>query len=152
MPFEMLRQPLHFMPNPEDAPVWMKEANEKIKSADGFIIISAEYNCGIPPALSNMMNHFPPASYRHRPCGIVTYSMGIYGGVRAGAFIRPFASELGIVTIPSYVGIPQVQESFGEDGTSKTERVTNNIKKLVNEVGWYASALGSYKTENPPPS
>jgi NAD(P)H-dependent FMN reductase len=48
------------MPNPDDAPSWMKEVNEKIKSADGYIIVSAEYNCGIPPALSNMMNHFPP--------------------------------------------------------------------------------------------
>lgn len=78
--------------------------------------------------------------------------LGIYGGVRAGAFIRPFASELGIVTIPSYVGIPTVGEHFDADGTSKTERIANNVNKLVNEVGWYAKALGTYKTANPPPS
>jgi NAD(P)H-dependent FMN reductase len=82
----------------------------------------------------------------------INVSIGIYGGVRAGAFIRPFASELGIVPIPTYVGIPSVNEHFDEDGTSKTERIANNITKLVKEVGWYAQALGSYKAKNPPPS
>jgi NAD(P)H-dependent FMN reductase len=77
MPFEVLKQPIHFMKDPEnEAPGWLKEANEAIKQADGFIIVSSEYNCGIPPALSNMMDYFPPSSYRHRPCGLVTYSLG----------------------------------------------------------------------------
>ena len=58
------------------APAWLLEANQQIEQADGFVIVSSEYNCSLPPALSNMMDHFPPASYRHRPCSIVTYSMG----------------------------------------------------------------------------
>lgn len=59
-----------------EAPEWMLDINKKIQEADGVIFVSSEYNCGIPPALSNMLDHFPPASYRHRPCGIVTYSLG----------------------------------------------------------------------------
>jgi len=76
MSFEMVKVPIHFMPNPEQAPDWLKAAHEKIKTADAFIIASAEYNCTQPPALTNMMAHFPPASFRNRPCGIVSYSPG----------------------------------------------------------------------------
>ena len=77
MPFELLRQPIHFMKDPEnEAPAWLKEAHEEVKTASGFIILSAEYNCGVPPALSNMLDHFPPPSFRHRPAAIITYSMG----------------------------------------------------------------------------
>ncbi len=57
-----------------EAPEWLVEWNDKIKNADGFIVVSAEYNSGIPPPLSNMLDHFPPDSFRHRPCGIISYS------------------------------------------------------------------------------
>ncbi len=77
LPLELVKAPLHFIKDPEkEAPEWLLEWNKKIQSADGFIMVSAEYNCGIPPALSNMLDHFPPASFRHRPCGIITYSLG----------------------------------------------------------------------------
>jgi NAD(P)H-dependent FMN reductase len=75
-PMELVALPFHFMPNPDDAPAWLKEMHEKIKTADGFIIVTAEYNSTLPPALANMIDHFPPASYRHRPCALVGYSMG----------------------------------------------------------------------------
>jgi len=153
MPFELVKTPLHFMANPEkDAPCWLLEANTAIKNADGYIMVSSEYNCGIPPALSNMLDHFSPASFRHRPCGIVTYSLGAFGGVRASTLIRPFASELGMITVPTYVPIPAVSTNFDEEGNCQTERISNNIDKLVKEVGWYANALGNHKKSTAPPS
>jgi len=152
MPFEVVATPLHFMENPDAAPAWLKDANTAIQNADGFIIVSAEYNCSLPPALSNMMDHFSPASYRHRPCGIITYSMGVYGGVRASTLIRPFASELGLITVPTYVGIPSVHTNFDEEGNCQTERISTNIDKLVREVEWYANALRNHKNATPPPS
>jgi len=67
-------QPLQFMKDAEkEAPEWMKTANVSIQQADGFLVIASEYNCGIPPALSNLMDSFPPSSYKHRPCGLITY-------------------------------------------------------------------------------
>ena len=76
LPLEILKTPLHFYPNPELVPEWMQEVNDKLKSADGFIMIAPEYNSQLPGPLTNMIDHFPPASYRHRPIGLVNYSMG----------------------------------------------------------------------------
>lgn len=72
----LLKQPIHFMPNQDGAPEWMKETKAKIAEASGFVIVSSEYNCTIPPALTNLLDYFPPAVYRHKPASIVTYSMG----------------------------------------------------------------------------
>ena len=76
MPFELLRQPLHFLPDQSAAPQWLRDANTAIQEADGFVVVTPEYNCGLPPALVNMLDHFPPASYRHRPAAIACYSLG----------------------------------------------------------------------------
>jgi len=150
-PFEVVKSPIHFMKDPEkEAPEWLLEMNTKIQNADGFIVVSAEYNCGIPPALANVMDHFPPASYRHRPCGIVTYSPGSFGGCRVPLILRPFISELGMVSTPTGVSIPNVHQAIEADG-KPDERIGKNLTKLVKEVGWYADALKTHKGTISPP-
>lgn len=53
-----------------------------IKPADGYLVVTAEYNHSIPPALSNLMDHFLE-EYFFKPSGIACYSVGAFGGVRA---------------------------------------------------------------------
>ena len=72
----LLKQPLHFMPNQSEAPSWLTETKTKIENSSGFIIVCAEYNATIPPALTNLLDYFPPKIFRHKPASIVTYSMG----------------------------------------------------------------------------
>ncbi len=43
--------------------------------ADAYVLVSGEYNESIPPALTNMMDHFPPKAYAFKPCALVTYSV-----------------------------------------------------------------------------
>ena len=43
-------------------------------------IVTPEYNCSLPPALTNLLDHFPPASFRHKPATIAAYSVGPWGG------------------------------------------------------------------------
>ena len=76
MKFEVLKQPLHFYRDQTEAPQWLQDAGKVVADADAYLIISPEYNSTIPPALSNMMDHFPPRSYAYKPTGICTYSPG----------------------------------------------------------------------------
>ena len=64
------------------APEVLERLATSIRGADGFIIVSGEYNHSIPPALSNLLDHFLE-EYFWRPSGIVCYSAGAFGGVRA---------------------------------------------------------------------
>ena len=64
------------------APEVLERLATRIRAADAFIIVSGEYNHSIPPALSNLLDHFLE-EYFWRPSAIVCYSAGAFGGVRA---------------------------------------------------------------------
>jgi len=143
----MLKQPLHFMPDQSAAPSWMIHTLTKLKEATGFVIVSAEYNSTIPPALTNLLDHFPLSAYRHKPVSIITYSKGPFGGVRCTVALRSFLGELGLVILPSTVAIPSIQNSgITETGcTNQNDSVDTNMKKLCGELAWYIQALEKQK-------
>ena len=64
-----------------EAPDNLERLAELYRRADGFMIMTAEYNNGIPPALKNLLDHFLE-EYFWRPSSIVCYSAGQFGGVR----------------------------------------------------------------------
>uniref|UniRef100_T1IMV9 NADPH-dependent FMN reductase-like domain-containing protein n=1 Tax=Strigamia maritima TaxID=126957 RepID=T1IMV9_STRMM len=151
IPIPLLRKPFHHYQNPDDAPQYLQDVRKEIISSDAFIVVAAEYNHSMPPALVNAMDHFHPDDYRHKPCGICTYSYGSFGGVRAGVQLRSFLGELGMIT-PSYMfPIPTILESFTEDGVPQNEHMIKNTEKLIDEVGWYAQALKNHRESIPPP-
>ena len=110
----------------------MIDTHKIIQESDGFIIVTPEYNCSLPPALTNLLDYFPPGSYRHKPASIAAYSMGPFGGIRAAALARPFLSELGLVSLPSTLTITAVQSSgLDQDGNIvDNDRVATNSDKL----------------------
>jgi len=72
----LMVKPLHHYRDQSEAPAWLREANRKLREADAVVVVSAEYNHSIPPALSNLLDHFPGSSFSYKPSGIVCYSMG----------------------------------------------------------------------------
>jgi len=90
---------------------------ELYRSVDGFLVVSGEYNHGIPPALKNLLDHFLE-EYFWRPSGIVCYSAGGFGGVRAAMQLRMTLAELGMPSIPSILPIPRISETIDEDGVA----------------------------------
>ena len=64
-----------------EAPEAMEAIATAFRNADGFIVVSAEYNHSIPAALKNLLDHFQK-EYLYKPSGLVTYSAGPFGGVR----------------------------------------------------------------------
>src|SRR5206468_8684022 len=93
----------------------LKPLAELYARADGFCIVSAEYNHSIPPALSNLLDHFLE-EYFWRPSAIVSYSATPFGGVRAAMQLRAMLAELGMPSIPSLFPIPKIQDAFDADG------------------------------------
>ncbi|CAL8103466.1 unnamed protein product [Orchesella dallaii] len=143
---DLNKQPMHFLQNPEqETPLWLKKTNETFQSANGFIVACPEYNGLMPPALLNLMNSVPPASFRHRPVGIVTYTMGLTGAMRALMILRPYLNELGMLCVPRYVPIPTVHQAIDDGGTCTNKLVNENLVKLIRNVEWYARAIDTFK-------
>lgn len=110
------------------------------RRADGFVIVSGEYNNGIPPAMKNLLDHFLE-EYFWRPSAIVCYSAGQYGGVRAAMQLRMTLAELGMSSIPSLMPIPRIAQSLGPDGKPTAEWLVSALERFLSEFFWYAHAL-----------
>lgn len=152
MQFPLLKKGMTMYTDPSEAPKWMQDAAKTIQEADGYMVVSAEYNHSIPPALSNMMDHFTIPSYRHKPCSIVTYSYGQYGGVRAGVQLRSFLGELGMVTPHFIFAVPSVHEAFTEDGEPLRKEMITGTERSIKELEWYAAALHNHRKEHGVPT
>src|SRR3954465_9010858 len=108
------------------------------RSVDGFVIVSGEYNHGIPPALKNLLDHFLE-EYFFRPSGIVCYSAGAFGGVRAAMQLRMSLAEMGMPSVPSLLPIPRIGDALDETGAPAEERLARSRDRFLDEFLWYAA-------------
>ena len=130
------------------APEKLEQLAQLYRSVDGFLIVSAEYNHGIPPALKNLLDHFLE-EYFWRPSGIVCYSAGGFGGVRAAMQLRMTLAELGMPSVPSILPIPRIAETIAEDGTAP-DLTIRSMNGFLDEFLWYASALADARMQGTP--
>ena len=131
------------------APAMMERLADIFRSVDGFLIVSGEYNHGIPPALKNMLDHFMNEFF-WRPAGLVTYSGGRFGGVRAAMQLRATLPEQGMVTIPSLLPFGNVAETFDEQGVPHAEYVRTSTNAFLEEFTWYVEALRDRRAKGVP--
>ncbi|WP_158944332.1 NADPH-dependent FMN reductase [Granulicella sp. S190] len=117
--------------------------------ADGFCVVSAEYNHSIPPALTNLVDYFLE-EYAFRPSAIVCYSSGQYGGVRAAMQLRSLLAETGMPTIPSLQPVPSIDKSLSEDGVALTQELAEKSGKFFDEFEWYMRAMKAERSKGLP--
>ena len=134
---------------PDDAPPVLAELAALYRGADAFLIVSGEYNHSIPPALSNLLDHFLE-EYFWRPSAIACYSAGGFGGVRAGMQLRAMLGELGMPSIPSILPFPRVGAILGADGVPVDAGAVRGAERFLDELEWYAGALRAARAGGTP--
>ena len=132
-----------------EAPAALERLATLYRAADAFVIVSGEYNHGIPPALKNLIDHFLE-EYFFRPSAIVCYSAGAFGGVRAAMQLRMTLAECGMSSIPSLFPIPKVQDAFDEAGRPHDPAWDKRVTRFLDELEWYAKALRQARAAGTP--
>lgn len=134
----------------------MKTPDEKfvkihniLSNADGFIMVAAEYNHSIPPALKNLLDHYHQ-EYYYKPTAIISYSSGPFGGIRAAEQLKLICSELRTTPIPISLPISKSHESLNDDGTSVNGDYERRAEKFLNEFQWYLEALKNQREKGIP--
>ena len=126
------------------APEALEQLADQITRADGYVMVSPEYNHSMSPALMDLLNHFGASLFAYKPSVICTYSAGQWGGARAAVNMRTYLSELGCLPVSAMIHVPKAQEVFDDDGGFGAEvdgdRWRSYLGRAFGQLDWWAEA------------
>jgi NAD(P)H-dependent FMN reductase len=112
--------PIFDGPSPMYVPAQTPEGqawSAKIKEAEAFVFVTAEYNRSIPAVLKNAIDHLFH-EWGGKPAAIVSYGY-IDAGGSATKHLTDILSWVKLDVVEPKVGITLTQETFAEDGSFK---------------------------------
>ncbi|GAL28445.1 putative reductase [Vibrio variabilis] len=126
----------------KQVPADLKQLADKIAEADGYVMVSPEYNHSMSPALAHLLNHFGSSLFSYKPSVIVTYSAGQWGGARAAVSMRTFLSELGCLPVSAMIHVPNAATVFNEEGRTNSKEAQDEWDSYMNrtmaQLVWWA--------------
>lgn len=144
----------HFAYAKGRAPEALETLARQIAEADGYVMVSPEYNHSMSPALADLLNHFGSSLFAFKPSAIVTYSAGQWGGARAAMSMRGFLSELGCLPVSAMIHLPKAQEVFAEDGAYAADvdqaKWQGYMHRTFAQLLWWAKAAKSGRADGLP--
>ncbi len=130
----------------EDVPS-IADWKETAEDADGFIIVTPEYNHGYPGELKIFLDS-AFEEYFDKPVGLVGVSAGGFGGARVVEHIKPVLIELGMTVMGNSVYVSKVADAF-ENGLEpeKRKQLESQLDDLAEEFTRYAKNLKQLRTD-----
>lgn len=112
----------------------------KVKSSDGIIIVTPEYNGGYPAALKNAIDLLYDEWHR-KPIAISTVSNGIFGGTQVITSLQFSLWKIRAWIVPATFPVPKAQDAFDENGKpiDKTD-IDKRATPFINELLWCMEA------------
>ena len=114
----------------------MLQFAEKIKGADGIIIVTPEYNGGYPAALKNAVDLLY-AEWKRKPIALASVSNGQYAGSQVLTSLSFSLSKIGATVVPSMYRVANVQDVYDENGNTTDPKIPKFARSFVDELIWY---------------
>lgn len=118
-------------------PTIAQQAKDTLEAADGILIVTPEYNRGIPGVLKNAIDWvsrpYGTNSFAGKPTGVIGISPTPVGTAMAQASLRPVLAFLDT----KQLGQPEIyianatDEMFNEDGIMTDERWLKNLNAYM---------------------
>jgi NAD(P)H-dependent FMN reductase len=116
------------------------EFAEKIKSADGVIIVTPEYNGGYPASLKNVIDLLS-GEWKRKPVAISTVSSGGFAGMNVITALQYSLWKIQAWTVPALFPVPKVNEAYDEQGKPSDKAGSEKRAKVfVGELLWCIEA------------
>jgi NAD(P)H-dependent FMN reductase len=124
---------------------------EKVQDADGYLIVTAEYNHGYPAVLKNALDQVFPELNR-KPVAFIGY--GNTGGARAIEQLRLVCVELEMAPLRHAVHIlPAVmipaRQAEGPFDPEVFASLDERLDTAVTDLTWWARALARARADDP---
>jgi NAD(P)H-dependent FMN reductase len=112
------------------------EFAEKIRSSDGVIIVTPEYNGGYPASLKNAIDLLYNEWY-HKPVAISTVSDGNFGGSQVLVSLQFVLWKMKASTVTATFPVPDVNDSFDEYGNiTGNQQFEKRAANFIKELFW----------------
>jgi chromate reductase, NAD(P)H dehydrogenase (quinone) len=123
-------------------PANAREFKQLLKSHEGLLIASPEYNSSITPVLKNAIdwasrpepNEPGLAAFADKVASIMSASPGALGGLRGLMPLRMLLGNIRVLVLPDQVAIPKAYEAFAADGSlrdPKQQELAEHLGKRV---------------------
>ncbi len=109
-----------------------------IDGCDGFVLVTPEYNHGVPGALKNAFDSLG-SEWAGKPVAFVSY--GADSGVRAVEQWRQIVSNFSMIDIRSQVALSLFTD-FGASGLALLDRRAGELDTLLNDLVAMVGRLG----------
>ena len=129
---EALRLPLYDADLAAPAEVLALQAS--LAGIQGLVIVSPEYNAGIPPHLKNAvdwLSTLAPNPLKGLPVLLAAASPGAFGGARALLSWRPVLANLGALALPGAITVPLADKNLDAAGAPLEARAAGEIRKAL---------------------
>jgi NAD(P)H-dependent FMN reductase len=115
-----------------------KEWSAKIRSYDGFVMVTPEYNHSTSGVLKNAIDYLY-AEWNNKAFGIVSY--GSVGGARAAEHLRLIAGELKLADVRTNVALSLFTDFHDFSKLSPDEHQVAALTTMLDEVVAWSNAL-----------
>jgi len=119
-----------------------KAWSEKVASADGYVLVTSEYNHGPPAPLKNALD-FLYNEWSRKPFAFVGY--GGAGGTRAIMQLEQIVTELSAVPLRGAINIVEPWSAVQGD-TLNEDYVKGNVTALLENLAWWTETLKAGRT------
>ena len=135
--FPIFESTLKLMKNPAKN---VLEFADKIKSSDGIIIVTPEYNGGYPASLKNAIDLLLE-EWKHKPIGIATVSGGQFGGQQCMVALQFTLWKMMAWTIPAMFSVPTVDKAYDDTGKALDKSSSDKLAAVfIKELLWCIEA------------
>lgn len=138
----MLDEPISPQYNPDRQPnATAKKWLDKLAEADGYVLVTPEYNRSYSAVLKNSLDYID-FQFKRKPVALVAH--GSTGGAQAVSHLRGVIAGLNSFTVPAatYL-VGRAGLMFDEDGNldKSVQGPQVALEATLEELKWYAAAL-----------
>ncbi|MFB6873302.1 NADPH-dependent FMN reductase [Streptomyces sp. NPDC056323] len=138
---------LSFRPD-TDAQARLAAVASRLAAADGFVVVTPEYNHSFPAPLKNLID-WHRDEWQAKPVAFVSYG-GVSGGLRAVEQLRQVFAELHTVGIRETVSFHNAGALFDDEGRHRDPAGCDAAAKvLLDQLVWWGHALRDAKAVRP---
>lgn len=131
----------------EGTPAAVRELKEKILASDGLLLVTPEYNNGIPGVFKNAVDWLSrptpglPDVFRDRPVAVIGASPGGFGTILSQAHWLPVLRTLGTHTWQGgRLMVSRASSVFGPDGALLDDKVRQQLGEFVQGFAAFVAA------------